>query len=137
MPERTRIIGDKDIRSGVVAAGGTAIATKRIVIRSGTTHPNEVALATTATDAYLGVTTQAISPTATQEAYGNVQTRGKAIVESGGTVSVGDRVTSDGSGRGIQASAGNAVFGIANTATTGTGQDLEVELAGPSGQEMP
>lgn len=136
MTERTRIIGDKDQRSGVIAAGGTAIGTRLIVTRSGTTEPNEVALATAATVAFLGVTTSAITPTATQAGYGNVQVAGKTIVIAGGTVTAGQRVTADGNGNAVTAAAGNAVLGVANHSALVT-EDLEVELAGPSGQEMP
>jgi len=135
MAEPTRIIGDKAQRSAFVPAGGTTIAAKRIVIRSGS-GVNQIAAASTAAQAYWGITTAALTVTASQAAHGNVQIRDKGIVTSGAAIAIGDRLTSDASGKAIPAAAGNAFVGIAMTAATGVDLDVEVEIV-TGGPEMP
>lgn len=104
---------------------GSTIPAKRIVKYDAANGKHAVALATAATDKFVGITENDIPTSNT----GDLRRMGKQILTSGGTVSIGDRITSDGSGKGIATTTeDNSVIGEAVTATTGADQDFEVRL---------
>jgi hypothetical protein len=120
---------DPKIRTGYNASG-SVISKGYIVKVAGTTYQDQIALAAAATDALFGVAANDIAT----GGPGNVQVSGRALVYAGGTVAVGARVTTDSAGKGVAASAGNSVLGVAMTAGA-SGSLFEVEL-GLGGNEM-
>lgn len=58
----------------------------------------------------------------------SVVVMGTAIVETGGAVSKGDKLTADANGKAIVATAGNVVNAIALEDASGAGQEIEVLL---------
>lgn len=131
MPEATRIVGDKDVIAGYNSSTTVPIPTKRIVLGTGAGE-DEVTIASAASQAFLGVTNQAIAPVS----RGDVQKGGKGIVTSGAAVTKGVRVTADGDGKAIAATAGDAVLGTAATTVGAADLDLEVWL-GEMSARMP
>ena len=108
---------------------GNAIVKARFVRLDVSEAPDGVETATAVTDNLHGVSMSAI----VDGANGDVMLTGLARVEAGAAVVVGDRVNSDGQGRGIPASAGAGVAngGVAKTAAAQAGDIFECELAGP------
>jgi len=121
MPEPRRIVPDGSIRPGLNLSG-SSIAANRIVVQGAAI--DQVAQAAAATAPYFGVTMNAIA----NGAAGDIQTKGKAPIETGAAVAKNVNVMSDASGRAILATAGNNVIGRTVTATTALGQVAEVEL---------
>jgi hypothetical protein len=122
MPQLIRQVPDGAIRAGF--NDSTSIAAKRLV-KYDTGSSLSVALATAATDKFVGVTMEAIA----QNRSGDVQVAGRAILTAGsGGVARGDRVTSDGSGKGIATTTeDNTVAGEALT-DADADEDFEIEL---------
>lgn len=56
----------------------------------------------------------------------SITTEGSEVAEAGGAIAVGAAVTSDASGRVIVAATGHQIFGRALTASSATGQYVEV-----------
>lgn len=121
------ITAPNNFRTGINLSG-TDIPSKRI-LKMGATR-NEVALASTVSDAFVGVSDEIIYNGKSQ----SYQRGGRTILTSGGAVAIGDTITSDGNGKGITATqspgATQRVIGYACTATTGTDQDFECDLGG-------
>ena len=130
MIEATRIVGDKDVVAGLNASGST-IAKGRVVLGTGTAE-DEIALATAASQAFLGVTTESIA----NNTRGGVQIRGKAVCVAGAAVTKGVRVTSDGAGKVIAAAGGDATLGIAASAAAALDEEFEVWI-GSTAPRMP
>lgn len=129
MTELRRIVPSDG--SGVRAYKNINVATlpaKRLAKK--TTTEGQVDLATAVGDKFAGVTMEAI-PTGL---FGDVQNGGKGILTAGAAVAVGDRITSDGAGKGIPSAPAAGVnhgwAGTAQTAASGDGVDFEIELNG-------
>lgn len=107
---------------------GTDIPAKRI-LKMGATR-NEIALATTTSDAFVGVSDEIIYNGRSQ----SYQRGGRTILTAGGAVAIGDSITTDANGKGVTATqspgATQRTIGYACTATTGTDQDFECDLGG-------
>lgn len=124
MPQLKRQVPDGAIEPGYNASVSD-IAAKRIVKYDADNGEHGVALATAATDKFRGITEE----TLVAGRLGNVQKAGMGILTSGGTVNIGDRITSDGSGKGIATTTeDNTVVGEARTATTGADQDFQIQI---------
>jgi hypothetical protein len=103
---------------------GTDIPPYRIVKRVLAGTPGQIALATTNADFYVGTTTETVY----NGRSASVQDGGLAVVETGGVFAVGDRLTSDGSGRAIKStSLTHQLLGRAYTASTGAGDFASYE----------
>ena len=109
MAQNAVIVPDKGIRS-MKNATGTTIDKGHLVKLDST--EGQIVLAAAATDAFYGVAMADI-PTGT---WGDVQVSG--VAEVYGTLTLAARITSDGSGHGADASAGNSVLGICTKAAT-------------------
>jgi hypothetical protein len=122
MPSLTRQIPDGGIRAG--RNDTTLIAAKRLV-KYDTGNGIAVALATAATDKLVGVTMESIDT----DRCGDVQVAGKAILTAGsGGVARTNRITSDGSGKGIVTTTqGNTIAGVALT-DADADEDFEIDL---------
>jgi hypothetical protein len=95
---------------------------KRVL--AGTT-PNLVALATSNADIYAGVSTELMYNGRAQ----SYQDGGSPAVETGGVFNVGDRLTSDASGRAIKSTAlTQSLLGCAETASSVLGDFAAVKL---------
>lgn len=127
MPNQAR---EMPVTGGIVPgrnASGADILGQRILEVDPANAPDGVDIATAVTSNIKGVSMGVIVDGFT----GDVQTDGLARVTSGAAVAVGDRVTSDAQGRAVTAAADNDVIaGVANTAASGAGIDIEVELVG-------
>lgn len=121
MPEPRRIVTDGGVRCGLNLSGST-IAIARIVVMGAA--DDQIAQAAAATAPYYGVTMEAIANNVT----GDVQVKGKALIEAGAAVAKNVNVMSDASGRAILATSTNNVIGRTVYASTASGQLLEVEL---------
>lgn len=64
---------------------------------------------------------------------GDLAVAGVTKVVAGGSVSIGDYVTNDNTGKGVTATSGQKAHGRALTASTGSGQIISVLLGGPKG----
>jgi hypothetical protein len=116
-------------RSGFNNTGSTIVKGTILVA---TTTPQGITPATTATGPYIGVAGEDI-PTG---AWGRVVERGVALVLFNAALTVGARITANGTGKAVAAAAGNAVFAIAQEA--GAANTLaEAVLVGPGGLTMP
>lgn len=131
MPVLTRNVPSED---GIVPGlnfAGADIAAKRLVGYDGANGRNAVALAATATTKFVGVTMETIPAAVSSVAVGgrDVQRKGEAILTAGGVVAIGDRITSDGSGKGIASvTEDNTVAGEAISAASGDGVDFMIRL---------
>lgn len=110
---------------------GAATITRGHILKYGSTQDG-CALATSSSDEFCGVSLEDMEGTT----YGQVITRsvqigGKAMVISGDAISIGDRLTTDSSGRAIPATGTNqSVIGVAESAATGADEEVECELSG-------
>lgn len=111
------------------ATGSTILRGTIVKLVAAASVPQQVQPAAAATDPFFGVA-MADVPNLT---FGDIQTDGVAIVLAGGVVAVGANVTSDGSGKGVAASSGNAIVGLAITDGVNNGY-MEVKLATPGGE---
>jgi hypothetical protein len=103
---------------------GADIPPYRIVKRVLAGTPGGIALATTNADFYCGTTTETIYNTR----GASYQDAGLAVVETGGVFAVGDRLTSDASGRAIKSTAlTQSLLGRAYTASSGAGDFASYE----------
>lgn len=125
MTEPRRIVPDGGIRAGY-NTDAVVIPPCRIIKQDTvSTIPEAVLLSVDATHEPVGVSMESIAIGIT----GDVQKTGKAIVESGAAWNKGDRIGSDGSGRGIAITAtGSFQIGLAVDAAAGAGEFHEVEL---------
>ena len=107
---------------------GTAIGAK-LAVRKNATDGDQVALPAASTDGLFGVTVNPIGASK----WGDVQTRGVAIVISGAAVAAGATLMSNTAGKAITfvAAAGNAILGQAKNAAAGADEEIEVILSGP------
>lgn len=123
---------DGSIKSGKNTSGGSLAEGSIIIKKASPTVSDEIDAAGAATDAMIGVVADAAIA---DGSWGKYQCGGLAKALAGGTIAVGDRVTSDASGHCIAASAGNAVIGVANTAGTAAALfELDLDALGA---EMP
>ena len=110
---------------------GVDLAKSQIVRLDAANGVDAVTLATAATDTLYGVTTEIVI----NGADGNVQIAGKTVVISGNVVTIGQRLTTDGTGRAVPAAPGagtnNGLIGLAITAAAGAAELIEVELCCP------
>lgn len=126
---------DRSMKNG----GASALTTKRIVKF---TADKTIDVATAATDYFAGILSQSSGTFVAGQDPGanavgvmeNVQVAGKGILTAGGPVTIGHPVTSDSTGRGIDAAtllaAGTptTIIGRAATAASGAGVDFEIEI---------
>jgi len=126
---------DRSMRNG----GTAALTSKRIVKYIA---DKTVDVATSSTDYFAGVLAQSSGTFYANQDPGanapgvmeNVQNGGRAVLTAGGVVAVGHPVTSDSTGRGIDAvtlvAAGTptSIIGVAATGASGAGVDFEVEV---------
>lgn len=123
MPEPRRKVPDGGVEPGLNVDGST-IPNNRIVRRG--TNTDDVRLATAASQAPRGVSMQAIPPSVT----GDVQVAGRATIESGSALALGDRVGSDSVGRAVVVvNPGDFVIGTVETTASASGIIVEVALA--------
>jgi hypothetical protein len=132
MAEPRTFVGEHDIRSVYNGTGGT-LSKGTIVKYNSSGRTDEIVAAAADTDAYLGVLTEDIATLS----MGNCQVRGGTLVLAGAAVAKQARVMFGTGAKGITATAGKAVLGIARTAASGADVLFEVELTGPGGTEMP
>lgn len=113
MPQLTRQVPDGGIAPGFNDEAATAIPAKRLVIWDAAAGQDGVAVATTTSAPFAGVTMKAIAAQ-TRE---NVQIAGEAICTAGtGGVTVGAKVTAEAAGKAIITTTNNHhVAGIAMT----------------------
>lgn len=124
MSQLKRQVPDGAIIPGL-NSGVVDIAAKRLVKYDAANGENGCALATLATDKFKGVTQE----TLVAGRLGNLQKEGMTILTAGGVVAIGDRITSDGSGKGIATTTeDNTVAGEAVTAASGDTVDFQIEL---------
>lgn len=106
-------------------ASGTDIAAKRIV--KWTSTQGQIDFASAVTDGLAGVSYETIY----NGKSGSFQVDGRAVLTAGGTVNIGDDITTDSVGRGVTATQGagatQKVIGRAVSAAT-VGLDFEIEL---------
>lgn len=122
MPTPRAIVPDNGgVRAGLNSTGST-IAKNRIVKKS--TAVDTIAPETDGTGTSLGVTMAAIP----NGSAGDVQVQGRAIVEAGAAISIGDKVMGGTGGKGAVATAAKFYVGIANTAALVDGDLIEVDL---------
>jgi len=126
------IVPDKGLRAAKNTSG-SKISKKTLVKLKDGTVDDEVIPTAAATDAIYGVAYEDIA----DDAYGDIQVHGRAIVVSAGAVTKGSRVTHGSGAKGAAASGGNSFIGTAVTTAGGADEDIEVELLGPGGAEMP
>lgn len=114
---RTRINeGAADITRGKILKYGTGV--------------DGAALSTSSGDEFCGVSVETMEGTTAGAIPRSAQIAGKAMVTSGGVIAIGDKLTSDSSGRAITATGTNqSTIGTAETAATGANQDVECELS--------
>lgn len=105
---------------------GSDIPAKRI-LKDGATA-GEIALASTVSDSFAGVSVETIVNGKTQ----SYQKDGRCVLTAGGAIAIGDSITSDANGKGITATqspgATQRVIGKAATATAGADEDFELEM---------
>jgi len=109
MAQNTVIVPDKGVRSCKNATGTTI--DKGHIVKLDSTE-GQIVLAAAATDALYGVAMADI-PTGT---WVDVQVQG--VAEAYGTLAIGDRVTSDGSGHAAAATTKGVVLGVCLRAAT-------------------
>jgi hypothetical protein len=108
-------------RSGKNVSGATIV--KNRFVSQGATYQEVVLPAAVTTQGY-GVTTEDIPDQGT----GSIQVEGVKEVECSAAVSIGALVQSGTDGRAATAATSSMIRGVARSATTGSGQLLEVEL---------
>lgn len=123
MPQPRAIVPDNGgVRAGLNATGST-IAKHRIV-KKATSAVDAVTPATTGADVIYGVTMQAII-----NGYaGDVQVEGRAIVEAGAAITIGQNVTGGTGGKGAVAGAAANIIGVAASAAAADGDLIEVDI---------
>lgn len=110
---------------------GAATITRGHILKYGSTQDG-CALATSSSDEFCGVSLEDMEGTT----YGQVITRSvqiaeKAMVISGAAIAIGDRLTTDSTGRAIPATGTNqSVIGVAESAAAGANVEVECELSG-------
>lgn len=123
MPQPRAIVPD----NGGVRAGyngtGSDIAKYRIVKRA-TTAVDGIQTATDGTDVIHGVTMQLIK----DGFAGDVQVQGRALVEAGAAINIGQKVTGGTGGKAAVAATGNQIVGVANSSSAADGDVIEVDL---------
>jgi hypothetical protein len=109
-------------RTGI-NAGSTAIVVGTILKRG--TGEQEVDIATAASDAFAGIAIEDM-PVGIGR---SVQVDGVAVVRTGAAVAIGDKLTSDSTGRAVPVSSTSQnIIGVAVTAATAADQTVSVEL---------
>jgi len=120
MPALTRQVPDGAIAPGFNDEVSTAIAAKRLVIHDAAAGQDGVAVATTTSAPFVGVTMAAIAA----GTRGDVQVRGEAILTAGsGGVTIGAKVTGAAAGKGIITTTNN--HHVAGEALTAAAEDEE------------
>ena len=124
MPQPRAIVPDSGaVRPGLNATGST-IAKYRIV-KKATTAVDAITPATSGADVCYGVTMQAIL-----NGYaGDVQVEGRAIVEAGAAITIGQKVTGGTGGKGAVAGAAANIIGVAASAAAADGDLIEVDVS--------
>lgn len=117
-----------------------AAVSKGYLLTKNTSAANAVELANSATDLPAGICVEAMAASGVARSF---QITGRADCVCGAAVAIGDRITSDASGRGIAATADSqSIWGVANTATSAAGETFELDLdygsvpATPSGVQV-
>lgn len=110
-------------RAGINPAGSGADIPPHRFVQQGT-NKDEVALAAAATNTLLGVSFETIYEGKSQ----SYKVSGPTVVEAGGAVAIGDRVTTDANGKAVTAATGNIVKGFAKSAAASDGDLMEIEL---------
>ena len=109
-------------RTGI-NAGSAAIVVGTILKR--TTGEQEVDVATAASDAFAGIAIEDM-PVGIGR---SVQVDGVAIVRTGAAIAIGDKLTTDSTGRAVPVSSSSQnIIGVAVTAATAADQTVSVEL---------
>jgi hypothetical protein len=126
------IVSPDDLRDIKNTSGATLRKGTFVKVKTSPTVEDEAAPCSAGTDPIYGVVYGRDIPDGD---YGTAQIGGKAAVFAGGSVAVGANVTSDASGDGVTAVAGNVIAGIAMT-TGVDGAFFEVELRLP-GSRVP
>lgn len=120
MPQLTRQVPDGGIAPGFNDEAATAIPANRLVIWDAAAGQDGVAVGTTTTAPFAGVSMAAIAA----QTRGDVQITGDAIATAGtGGVTVGAKVTAEAGGKAIVTTTNNNhVGGIAMTAADADGE---------------
>jgi hypothetical protein len=109
-------------------AGAADIARGKLLKMS--TTLDGVALATATTDAPAGVSAEVMEGTTAGAITRDRQIDGRVMCLSGAAVAIGDKITTDSTGRGIAATSdAQSVWGIAQTATSGANEQFSLELS--------
>jgi hypothetical protein len=123
MPQPRAIVPD----SGGVFAGfnnsGSTILKGRLVKRA-TTGVDHIALATDGTAPILGVTMADVP----DQIAGDVQRQGRALVQVGGVITIGQLITGAATGKGAVAASTNQFLGVANTTAAADLDFIEVDI---------
>lgn len=123
MPQPRAIVPDNGgVRAGLNATGST-IAKHRIV-KKATTAVDAITPAVSGADVCYGVSMQQIL-----NGYaGDVQVEGRAIVEAGAAITIGQRVTGGTGGKAAVAGAAVNTIGVAASAAAADGDLIEVDI---------
>lgn len=123
MPQPRAIVPDNGgVRPGMNTTGVTI--PKYRIVKKATTAVDAVTPAVDGTALPYGVTMQAIL-----DGYaGDVQIKGRAIVEASGPITIGQKITGAAGGKGAVASAANFILGEAASAAAADGELFEVDL---------
>ncbi len=132
MPQAREIISSDGTRPGVNSTG-VDIPGQRIVQLDVSEGPDEVELATAASDPIYGVTLNVLPDGGAGDVV--VGSGQKAIIESIGAIGIGDQITAGAAGLAAVAGSDNDfIIGTAITLAGGANVDIEVELVAPGTQ---
>lgn len=119
------------------AATGPDLATSYdyfLIVKPVAGSPDHVALGAAATDSILGVSQMRVLAADAGTIVADIRLEGITKVVAGGAVAIGDRVTSNASGRAITTTtAGNRVLGVALSTAAANGDLIDVFIT-PGGQ---
>lgn len=122
MAEPRYLVADGQIRPGLNL--GTTIPARRLVQMGAA--DDQVVLAIDGLTPYLGVSLESIPANRT----GDLQISGRVLIEAGGAIPKGSKVSADFLGRAVTPGPGQFKWGEAIYATSGAGQFVEVEIGG-------
>lgn len=122
MAEPRYLLASGQIRPGLNL--GTTIPARRLVQMGAA--DDQVVLAIDGVTPYLGVSLESIPANRT----GDLQISGRVLIEAGGAIPKGSKVSADFIGRAVVPGPGQFKWGEAVYATSGAGQFVEVEIGG-------
>ncbi len=123
MPQPRAIVPDNGgIRPGLNATGSTI--PKYRIVKKVNTAVDAVAPATNGADVIYGVSMQPI----TDGFAGDVQVEGRAIVEAGGAIAIGAKITGGTGGKAAVAGAAANILGVAASPAAADGELIEVDI---------